>query len=81
MNDHQLLIALAEVNAEFGEDQPAADLDARSTRLNAAAERRWGAPVVDELARLVGDCAMTGDEFVSWARGELGAAWLRARVR
>lgn len=75
LTDHQLLIAIAEVNAEYETARPAADLDARSAALNEEGARRWGEREMDELACLVTRTGMTGLEFVAWARAE-GQAWL-----
>jgi hypothetical protein len=75
LTDHQLLIAIAEVNAELGEDAPASDAEAWSAALNAEGERRWGANEMDALAELVTGSRMDGDDFVAWAR-QAGQAWL-----
>ena len=74
LTDHQLLIAIAEVNAEYEAGQ---DVEDRSQALNAEGERRWGDTEMSELADLVTRCGMTSDEFVAWAR-EDGQAWLDA---
>lgn len=80
LTDHQLLVAIAEVNAELGDERPATDAETWSIALNDEGARRWGDAEMDELAQLVTRAGMTGDEFVAWAREE-GVAWLHAQRR